>query len=250
MRRSTLPPDLDGVFERLRCGPRIVVVRSEVREALEALGLDRSPAPTAGAAIPAGGRGGAWIVSLPTGGEAVVRPGRRGGWFGRLVRSRYFVGDRFVQELILTERLRRRGAPVPEPLAAVRHEHRPGYATWLVTRRIPGTVPAAEALAAAPADRMDVLLEAAGRGVGRLHRAGADHADLNAWNVLLRCDGERPDAWIVDLDGARLQAGALGPRRAAANLARLRRSLAKLALSGALAAWPAFERGYTSAPEA
>lgn len=246
MRGSSLPPDLDGVFARLRRGPLVVVVRPDVRDAIEALGLDRSPVPPAGAARPGGGRGGAWIASLPPVGEAVVRPGRRGGWFGRLVRSRYFVGDRFVDELFLTERLRRRGAPVPEPLAAVRRERRPGYETWLVTRRIPGAVPVAEGLADAPADRVPGLLEAAGRAVGRLHRAGGDHADLNAWNLLVADD----EAWVVDLDRGQLRPAPLAPGRAAADMTRLRRSFAKLGLIEALAAWPAFERGYASAPDA
>lgn len=242
---SRLPPDLDA-FERRRTGPCVVVVRADVREAIEALGLDRSPAPPAGAASPDGGRGGAWIASLPAGGEIVIRPGRRGGWFGRWIRSRYFIGDRFVDELILTERLRRRGAPVPEPLAAVRRARPPGYETWLVTRRIPGAVPAAEAWAAAPEGRLPDLLDAAGRAVGRLHAAGGEHADLNAWNVLVGDDR----AWIVDLDRGGLRPAPLARARATANLARLRRSLVKLELTGALAAWPAFECGYASVLEA
>lgn len=243
---SRLPSDLDDAFERVRTGPHVFVVRSDVREALEALGLDRSPAPPTGAASPGGGRGGAWIAPLPMGGEIVIRPGRRGGWFGRWIRSRYFLGDRFVDELILTERLRRRGAPVPEPLAAVRRGRRPGYETWLVTRRIPGVVPAAEAWATAPEGRLPDRLEAAGRAVGRLHAAGGEHADLNAWNILVGDD----DAWIVDLDRGRLRPAPLARAGAAANLARLRRSLAKLGLAEALEAWPAFERGYASVLDA
>lgn len=243
---SRLPSDLDDAFERVRTGPHVFVVRGDVREVLEELGLDRSPAPPTGAASPGGGRGGAWIAPLPMGGEIVIRPGRRGGWFGRWIRSRYFLGDRFVDELILTERLRRRGAPVPEPLAAVRRGRRPGYETWLVTRRIPGVVPAAAAWATAPEGRLPDRLEAAGRAVGRLHAAGGEHADLNAWNILVGDD----DAWIVDLDRGRLRPAPLARARAAANLARLRRSLAKLGLAYALEAWPAFERGYASVLDA
>ena len=55
---------------------------------------------------------------------------------------------------------------------------------------------------------------------------------------------------IVDLDRGRLRPAPLAPARAAANLARLRRSFAKLGLAEALAAWPAFERGYASALDA
>lgn len=238
-----MPPDLADTFESLRRGPTTAIVRIDFRDGFEALGLDRSPDPPGDAAPTAGGRGDAWIASLPTGDEAVVRPGRRGGWFGRLIRRRYFLGDRFTAELVLTERLRRRGAPVPLPLAAVRRERRVGYETWLVTRRIPAARPAAELLAEGTEAERRARLATLGDAVGRLHAAGGDHADLNAWNLLI--DGD--DAYVVDLDRGRLREAPLAAGRAAANLARLRRSLDRLGLDEARAAWPELERGYAAA---
>ena len=131
---TDVPADLAGEFELRRAPARVALVRSGFGPAFDALGLFASAAPVADALSPAGGRGGAWVAGDGEGGRIVVRPGRRGGWPGRLIRSRYFLGDRFLSELILTERLRRRGAPVPEPLAAVRVERRVGYETWLVSR--------------------------------------------------------------------------------------------------------------------
>lgn len=262
---TTVPADLADAFELRRAPGRIALVRLGFGPAFEALGLLASPRADEPALATAGGRGGAWIVDAGPEGGIVVRPGRRGGWAGKLVRARYFAGDRFLEELVLTERLRRRGAPVPKPLAAVRRERRVGYETWLATRRIPGAAPAADVLAAASTDRLPDLLRAMGRAVGALHRAGGDHADLNAWNVLITgaaglgaaagsgatgsvaaAGSSEPRAYVVDLDRGRLRPAPLGMRRAGANLARLRRSLRKLGLADALAAWAEFERGYAS----
>lgn len=251
---TTVPSDLADAFELRRASGRVALVRSDFGPAFETLGLLTSPeAPSAaGESVrwAAGGRGGVRIVSTGAWGEIVVRPGRRGGWFGKVVRSRYFAGDRFTEELILTERLRRRGVPVPEPLAAVRRPRRVGYETWLATRRIPGAEPTALTLAETPAERLSGPLRAMGRAVRALHDAGGDHADLNAWNVLLAGDDDTGSAgtraYVVDLDRGRLRPAPLGTRRAQSNLARLRRSLRKLELAHALAAWPEFERGYAS----
>ncbi|HSM09861.1 MAG TPA: lipopolysaccharide kinase InaA family protein [Gemmatimonadota bacterium] len=254
---TTVPSDLADSFELRRMPGRVALVRSDFGPAFEALGLLASPgAPTAAtepARATAGGRGGARIVDAGAGDEIVVRPGRRGGWFGKLVRSRYFAGDRFTDELILTERLRRRGAPVPEPLAAVRQQRRVGYETWLATRRIPGAEPAAVTLAATPAERLAGPLRAMGRAVRALHDAGGDHADLNAWNVLITPAGAgsgEARAHVVDLDRGHLRPAPLGARRVESNFARLRRSLRKLELDHVLAAWPEFERGYASGASA
>jgi len=247
MSSDRVPRDLEDAFELHRAPGRTAIVRSDFAAAFETHGLLVSPHGGETARRVDGGRGDARLVSIAPGEDVVVRPGRRGGWPGRLVRARYFLGDRFRDELVLTERLRRRGAPVPEPLAAVRRERRVGYETWLVTRRIEGARPAARALRDTPEPRLRDLLEAAGRGIRRLHEAGGDHADLNAWNVLLvNAEAREPEAWIVDLDRGRLRAP-LPARRARAALARLRRSLAKLGLERALDAWDALERGYASA---
>ena len=65
--------------------------------------------------------------------------------------------------------------------------------------------------------------EEAGRLIARFHRAGLDHADLNAHNLLFDHAG---DGWVIDLDRGALRIPATGWRER--NLARLKRSLLKL----------------------
>jgi len=64
---------------------------------------------------------------------------------------------------------------------------------------------------------------AVGAAVAELHRAGVDHADLNAHNLLLDAQGA---VSVIDFDRGRLRAPGAWTSR---NLRRLRRSLAKVA---------------------
>ena len=68
----------------------------------------------------------------------------------------------------------------------------------------------------------------AGRLVARLHRAGLDHADLNAHNILFDDvpDGAMARGWLIDFDKSTWRIPDTGWRER--NLARLRRSLLKL----------------------
>jgi 3-deoxy-D-manno-octulosonic acid kinase len=195
-----------------------------------------------------GGRGGIRVVPAGPFGEAVVRPYRRGGLVEKVNRRTYFVGSRAFSELVATHRLRRRGAPVPEVLAAVQSRFRAGYLACLVTRRIAKTVPAAEVLGSATAARRAAVLESMGRAIRLLHEAGGVHADLNAYNILVPEEGEGP-AFVIDLDRASVLSGPVPERRARANLRRLRRSLLKLGLDEAVAHWDVLESGYDVPPQ-
>ncbi|HZX81812.1 MAG TPA: lipopolysaccharide kinase InaA family protein, partial [Lysobacter sp.] len=64
--------------------------------------------------------------------------------------------------------------------------------------------------------------EEAGRLVARMHRAGLDHADLNADNLLFDRDGR---GWVIDLDRGLFRTIGDGWRER--NLRRLHRSLLK-----------------------
>lgn len=253
--RKPLPVWMARDFSVLRSGRRTAVVRSDFLPHFESHHLMDCALPSL-RAVPeagrawhpvAGGRGPVRIVSAGPLGEAVVRPYRRGGLVAAVNARRYFIGDRAFDELVATHRLRRRGAPVPEALAAVQAALRPGYAACIVTRRLPKTVPAATALHGADSVRVGALLEAIGRSVRRLHEAGGVHADLNAYNLLVPEDGEGP-VTIIDLDRARVVSGPTPQRHARANLDRLRRSLRKLGLEAALRHWDALEEGYRAPP--
>ena len=60
------------------------------------------------------------------------------------------------------------------------------------------------------------LAEAVGSVIGRFHRAGVWHADLNAHNVLVAPDG----VYLIDFDRGRLRVPAVAWQQA--NLQRLR----------------------------
>ena len=195
-----------------------------------------------------GGRGGIRVVAAGSLGEAVVRPFRRGGLVEKVNRRRYFVGDRAFSELLSTHLLHRRGAPVPEVLAAVQTAMRLGYQACLVTRRIPNAPPAAVLLASAEGSTVARILDSMGRAIRLLHESGGVHADLNAHNILVSEDGEGP-AFVIDLDRVTLTACPAPERRTRAALLRLRRSCVKLGLDEALSDWDRLEQGFSAPPE-
>ena len=238
-------------FEVVRTPDAVAFVRSDFREVFDQQRLLECPAGRAARPTDlTGGRGAAWILSARPFGDVVIRPFRRGGWISHFMKRRYLGGARAFQELLVSERLRRCGAPVPEVLAAVQAPSRPGpgYSACIVTRRVAGTVPAAEALARVPEGELRVLMEDIGRAIRRCHEAGGWHADLNAWNLLV--PEARPDVPVVviDWDRGRWIPEGVPDRAGRANLSRLARSLRKLELSSALEAWPALELGYSSEP--
>ena len=69
----------------------------------------------------------------------------------------------------------------------------------------------------------DAPWQQAGALVARFHRAGLDHADLNAHNLLFDGNGR---GWMIDFDRGRMRIPATHWREA--NLRRLLRSLLKL----------------------
>jgi 3-deoxy-D-manno-octulosonic acid kinase len=170
------------------------------------------------------GRGSAWFISS---GEHqwVLRHFRRGGFIARLSRDRYvWTGEpqvRAFAEWRLLEAMTHRGLPVPRPVAAEYQRSGFFYRCDLITERIAGAQPLSAVLA------LDSLGEASWRAVGaaiaRLHRAGVDHVDLNAHNLLIDAAGT---VSVIDFDRGRLR----GPGEwSAGNLQRLQRSLIKIA---------------------
>lgn len=245
-----LPEWMRDDWSARRRGGVTAWVRNDFREAFDRLGLaeaaDRDPAdlaPGARAGRTPGGRG--EVVFVPAGrlGEAVVRPYRRGGLPGRFLQRRYFLGSRAFDELTLTENLRRRGVPVPEPLAAVRSELDRGYRAALVTRRLTGASPAPSLLAGREPDACRPVLRRMGRSAGRLHAAGGLHPDLNAHNFLVPDRSDEP-AVLLDFDRGRLVSGSAPGFYVWLSLRRLRRSLDKLDLEAAVEAFDAFEEAH------
>ncbi len=251
--RAPLPDWMRDRFERIEGPGTAAIVRTDFRDAFEAdrLLLCALGGPPGGTPVAAGGRGDAYVLPAGPLGEVVVRPFRRGGWVRHVVRDRYLAGNRAFEEIVLTERLRRAGAPVPEAVAAVQSRVGPGpaYAACLVTRRLAGFAPAAEVLRGRRQGEAAGPMERIGSSIRRAHDAGGVHADLNAWNVLLAEARPGLPPVLIDWDRGRWRPDGASRRDARANLRRLRRSLRKLGLAAALGAWDALEAGYDSGPD-
>ncbi|PJK10866.1 3-deoxy-D-manno-octulosonic acid kinase [Lysobacteraceae bacterium NML120232] len=182
-----------------------------------------------------GGRGAAWFIDAGSDGW-VLRHYLRGGLVARLSRDKFaWQGEdqvRSFAEFRLLQRLYALDLPVPRPVAAFYRRQRLGYRAAILLQRLVKVQTFAHWVAhagdAAP-------WQEAGRLIARFHRVGLNHADLNAHNLLFDGEGK---AWMIDFDKSRLQK----PEAAwqGANLARLRRSLEKVA--GQAATTPGFAR--------
>jgi 3-deoxy-D-manno-octulosonic acid kinase len=186
------------------------------------------------------GRGSAWFIG-PAPHRWVLRHYRRGGFIANISKDRYlWAGEdrvRAFAEWRLLEYLTQRNLQVPKPVAAFYRRSGPTYRCDLITLRIPRAQPLSAALSAATlsaAAHAPIDWRGIGQAVARLHRLGVDHADLNAHNVLVGDAGVS----IIDFDRGRLRAPGSW---AAANLARLQRSLMKI---GAVANWSELMAGY------
>lgn len=173
--------------------------------------------------VQAGGRGGVAIIDSPVG-DCVLRHYRRGGLVRALMGDRYlWTGagrSRPFREFRLLAEISRLGLPGPSAVAARYRRQGLFYRADLITRRIADARTLADCLAAGRLDRE--LAESVGAVVGRFHRAGIWHADLNAHNILVSSAGVH----LIDFDRGRKRAPA--PAWQQANLQRLRRSLLKL----------------------
>lgn len=173
--------------------------------------------------VASGGRGGAWFVDAPAG-PAVLRQYLRGGLAARLSRDLHlWRGSNRVRsfaEFRLCRELRRDGLPVPEPIAACYLRRGAFYRAAILVQRLCGVRSLADLAAA---DSTTAPWHTAGELVARCHRAGLDHVDLNAHNILF---DEAGRGWVIDLDRCRRRLPETGWR--SRNLARLERSLLKL----------------------
>jgi 3-deoxy-D-manno-octulosonic acid kinase len=192
-----------------------------------------SPAHWGDAAQPVseGGRGGAWFIQTGEGGDALLRQYLRGGWAASLSRDGHLWRGinrvRSFAEFRLLRVLREKKLPVPMPFAAYYRREGMHYRAAILMQRLPGVRSLAELAAAGEAP-----WEAAGKLVAKFHRAGLDHADLNAHNILFQgslSQGSQDEGnvrgWMIDFDRSHLRIPATRWRNA--NLERLQRSLRK-----------------------
>lgn len=178
------------------------------------------------------GRGRVAYLSLGTH-RFVRKRYMRGGWMRKISRDRYaYFGLRFTRmarEFALLEKLKGIGLPVPEPVAYRCMRQGPfAYQGHLVTHRLEDAETLGSTLRRTPLpSRTWKLL---GATLGRFHRHGVHHADLNVENILLRPDGE---IMLIDFDKGMILKP-LARFWAHHNLRRLKRSLLKQASRSAV----------------
>jgi 3-deoxy-D-manno-octulosonic acid kinase len=174
-------------------------------------------------AAAAAGRGSAWF--LDSGAHHwVLRHYRRGGLMAHLSDDWYlWTGEprvRAFAEYRLLAHLIERGLPVPRPIGARYQRAGLRYRCDLITERVEGAAALSTELAARALS--DEAWGSIGAAIALLHRAGVDHADLNAHNILI---DRRGAVSVIDFDRGRIRgAGAWSLR----NLRRLHRSLEKV----------------------
>jgi 3-deoxy-D-manno-octulosonic acid kinase len=173
----------------------------------------------------AGGR--ASIAVIDTGAQRwVLRHYRRGGFIASLSRDRYiFLGEdrtRSFAEWRLLAELRRRGLPVPAPVAARYVAGVLTYTADLITEQLPDCRTLADAITGAqlPAEQWSAI----GKTIAAFHREGVHHADLNAHNIMVE-HAVAPRVYLLDFDRGRIEPRGEWERDV---LARLRRSLDKV----------------------
>jgi 3-deoxy-D-manno-octulosonic acid kinase len=176
-----------------------------------------------GLQITSGGRGNIAFLQNATGARWALRHYRRGGLIAHLTGDRYcWTGagnTRSFREFRLLRQLCAWSLPVPQPVAARYVRAACSYRADLITVELPTRLTLAKALATAPLPAES--WEDIGRAVGRLHKHGVQHADLNAHNVLLGSGA----VYVLDFDRGRLRNRGSWER---AVLARFQRSLTKV----------------------
>ncbi len=173
----------------------------------------------------AGGRSSIAVLNVSEGTRWVLRHYRRGGLVARLFEDSYLwsgaARTRSFAEWRLLAELRRRGLPVPAPIAARYVRGLFTYRADLITELLPDTRTLADAITGH--DLTEANWRAVGKTIGAFHREGVHHADLNANNILLAEKGT--EVYVLDFDRGRIETRGTWEQ---AVLARLRRSLDKI----------------------
>jgi 3-deoxy-D-manno-octulosonic acid kinase len=156
--------------------------------------------------------------------EYVLRHYHRGGVISKYLRDQYlWIGvnrTRAWREWYLLQRLRELNLPVPVPVAARILRCGIYYRADLITERITDAASLADELTRGLLS--DQLWRQLGGIIARFHNAGADHADLNAHNILLH----DTRIYLIDFDRGQIRARKTAWQQR--NLGRLLRSLNKL----------------------
>ena len=183
-----------------------------------------------------GGRGTVPRIRVSADLRMALRRYQHGGALARLTGSWFLGSSRALQELAVTARAERFGAPVPHVLCLTLWPALgPFWCALIGTAEETRSRDLLQALLGVEtrAERHHLLGEV-GRAIRKLHDAGVEHRDLQLRNILVRDSSERRVV-LIDLDRARFHPrGTMPVSRRAANLGRLVRSTAKAGLLGTL----------------
>jgi hypothetical protein len=240
-------PGVPEGFEALRTDGTMLIVAVDRRETILSAGLD-SPAnwqrePT-GRGTEAG-RGGIVRLRLADGTTAVLKQMRRGGALAALWRDRYPGTGRLLENLRIPLEALRRGVPTAPPLAMLLVSGPAGlYRAWAAFEEIedaPDLTVHLRSKAPPTLEEIDAVVGV----VRRMHQEGIEHRDLNLGNLLLRRlqDGGA-EAFVVDLDRARLWDRPVPVKQRVRALCRLERSSVKLFGERPVAAFDLRRRWY------
>ncbi|MCL4141452.1 UNVERIFIED_CONTAM: hypothetical protein GTU68_005750 [Idotea baltica] len=128
------------------------------------------------------------------------------------------------REFAVLSELESQGLPAPKPYACRVQRQGLRYSASLITYYLPG-VTLAERMCTSTLGYSS--WRAIGATIKQFHLAGADHADLNAHNILLDSD----NIFLIDFDRAVIRSTSQ-KNRFDKNLSRLKRSLNKIDSSG------------------
>ncbi len=184
-----------------------------------------------------GGRGTIYRVPFDTHSPAIVRRYQRGGFVRHFIHDQYWDHPpRPFAELRTTVIARERGVPTVEVLGAKVEWLSFGfYRGILITREAEGFLNWREWLhTKPPIEERRVVTDKVLQTINTMHENGISHADLNLTNILVRNDSAQHQVLIIDFDRARIFSTSLPSSYRNRNLARLRRSIAKLDPEGRL----------------
>lgn len=249
-----MPP---GYVCRSERRARVWVRESDAPFAMSLIG--RAGSIYGGAAIasdaePLRGRDLAYVVNTPTGRRWMVRRLRHGGVLRFATGGLFFRAsvNRPLNELRLACLLRDLRIPTPEVVAAAVHPVGPFYEGEIAREFVGAKGDLASCLfdpgVAGPEQRPEILASA-GRLVGRLHRAGLHHPDLNLRNILIvpGPEGTSLESWILDLEKCRMETRLSSPSRRRM-LARMRRSASRFEAASGItikpSEWEMFDQAY------
>lgn len=171
--------------------------------------------------------------------DVIIRTYKRGGLSALVLPDVFSDARRPLEELIITERGRQKGAPLPEILGLQIKWLTPlFYRARIIIKIIPETKTLEEFILALSEEndrqklyqQKTALVASVAAALKALHSAGICHRDLNIRNILVKPAGLDFTTYIIDLDKSIYQTTPkqLSMDEKTGNLIRLNRSLEKM----------------------